>query len=131
MITFAMLARQLILPRPLPTLLTPLLLYCCKLFVAAEKVKPFAIKQIQTLLPKTPGVGVPPHSNFDLAPSSSVSWRPCVFITLRIAFSANPLYSQPSELPGGVGYTRPQNGLVLTYSFSCVNRGWGEMPLRG
>ena len=35
--------------------------YCCKLFVVTKKVKSFAIKQIQTLLPKHPGWGIPSH----------------------------------------------------------------------
>jgi hypothetical protein len=35
--------------------------YCCKLFVVTKKVNSFAIKQIQTLLPKHPGWGIPPN----------------------------------------------------------------------
>src|SRR6266852_73478 len=57
MITSVMLARQIILPRPFPTKLTPLLRYSCKLFVAPKKVNSFAIKQIQTLSAKHPGWG--------------------------------------------------------------------------
>src|SRR6266849_2041619 len=65
MITFAMLARQIILSEPSPTDLTPLLRYSCKLFLALslegfapKKVNSFGIKQIQTLSAKHPGGGI-------------------------------------------------------------------------
>ena len=45
-----------------PKSLTALLIYSCKLFVAARKVNLFAIKQIRTLSPKHPGWGVPATS---------------------------------------------------------------------
>jgi hypothetical protein len=59
MVTSAMLARQIIPLDPLPTTLTPLLRYSCKLFVALAKVKSFAIKQIRTLCAKYRGWGLP------------------------------------------------------------------------
>ena len=52
--------------------------------------------------------------------------RPFVFITLRIAFPASPLYSHPYELPGGVpsafSVFQPQLLAVLrfTHSSPCV-----------
>jgi hypothetical protein len=58
MITYVMLARQISLLPPLPTTLTPLLRYSCKLLVASKKVNSFAIKQIHTLSAKHPGWGV-------------------------------------------------------------------------
>ena len=42
--------------------------------------------------------------------------RPFVFITLRIAFSASPFLSQPSELPGGV----PPVSSVLRHQRPCA-----------
>jgi len=59
MITSVMLARQIILPRPLPAKLTPLRPYSCRLFVAPQKINSFGIKQMQTLFAKHPGWGVP------------------------------------------------------------------------
>src|SRR5713226_2982922 len=53
MITFVMLARQIILRRSLPAKLTPLFQYSCKLFVAPKKVNCFGIRQIQSLLQNT------------------------------------------------------------------------------
>ena len=41
------------------TPLTPLLTYCCELLFVAKRVNSFAIKEIQTLFAKYPGVGVP------------------------------------------------------------------------
>src|ERR1700720_4023801 len=57
MVLSTMLARQATLLDPLPTTLTPLLRYSCKLFVARANVKSFAIKQIRTLCAKHPGWG--------------------------------------------------------------------------
>ena len=59
-----MLARQIILPRPLPTKLTPLRPYSCSLLVAPKKVNSFGIKQIQPLFAKHPGCGVPLAAGF-------------------------------------------------------------------
>ncbi len=60
-----MLSRQIILPRPSPTKLTPLLRYSCKLFpalslegFAPENVNSFGIKQIQALSAKHPSGGI-------------------------------------------------------------------------
>jgi hypothetical protein len=64
MITYAMLARQVILPRPLALKLTPLLPYSCSLFVAPKRVNSFGIKQIQPLFAKHPGCGVPLAAGF-------------------------------------------------------------------
>jgi hypothetical protein len=58
MIICLMLARQVTILDSLPTKLTPLLRYSCKLLVALAKVKSFAIKQIRTLCAKYRGWGV-------------------------------------------------------------------------
>jgi hypothetical protein len=55
MVISAMLARQITLHNPLPSTLTALLRYSCKLFVAPQKLKSFAIKQIRTLCAKYRG----------------------------------------------------------------------------
>jgi hypothetical protein len=62
MITFVMLARQIILLSTLPAKLTPLLRYSCRLFVALKDVNFFGIKQIHTLSQERPGWGVPLRS---------------------------------------------------------------------
>ena len=76
---------------------------------------------------KTPGVGVPPQTSPLESATSSLFFSgpvitqlrgsrrrprctpicsPFVFITIRIAFPATPFFSEPSALPGGVGYHR-------------------------
>src|SRR5258708_3716374 len=57
MITFVMLSRQIILPRPSPTKLSPLLRYSCSLLPLFLRVPPFVFNSLQPLLPKTGGWG--------------------------------------------------------------------------
>ena len=73
MILYAMLARQITLPRPFPTKLTPLLRYSCRLFVVLKKVNPFGIKQIRTLLAKYRGWGYPRTPRFQNQPPAPSS----------------------------------------------------------
>jgi hypothetical protein len=107
MVISAMLARRVTRLDPLPTTLTPLVRYCCKLLVAPQNPNPFAIKQIQTLSSKcrgygirrsswrTPRVGYPGTIVYELAKMSSfTSHRSRV--TNR-AF-ARPLFSYSYEL---------------------------------
>ncbi len=54
----------------------PIVSYSCGLFGLFKKVKSFAIKQIQTLFCKTPGVEVPQHFRAELLPPSQcATWR--------------------------------------------------------
>jgi hypothetical protein len=98
-----MLARQITLLDPLPAKLTPLLRYSCGLFVAPQKVKPFRIKQLQTLSAKHRGWGYPDLQTFRRSDLETLFCPPFVFITLQIAFPASRLFSQPSALLGGGG----------------------------
>src|SRR5216684_1330643 len=88
-ITYVMLARQIILPRPSSTKLTPLLRYSCKLFVAPKKVNSFGIKQIQTLLQHTRGMGYVARL---LRLCTTITHR---FFTLLFSWSYELLFSQP------------------------------------
>ena len=54
---------------------------------------------------------------------------PFIFITLRIAFPATPLFSQPSALPGGVGISAVH--LVTRHSFTQRVVCEGPLPLHG
>jgi hypothetical protein len=83
--------------------LTPLLTYCCGLFVVAKRIKSFAIKQIQTLSQNTRG-GVSP------APSGHVGGR--------IPTDSRP--SHPEPLPLRV--LAPSASLRHLYSaFPCLS----------
>jgi hypothetical protein len=128
MITSVMLARQMSLPRPLATKLTPFLRYSCRLFVAPKKVNSFVIKQIQTLSQKYPGWGYLRASPKTLHPYvsthfidflllcfyrltnpfsrnsrvfTSIQIGECFFVLARrySAFSTSPRYLFPSHLP--------------------------------
>src|ERR1700730_18433746 len=96
-----MLARRITFLRTLRTKLNHLLTYCCRLFVALEKVKSYRISNFQTLFAKHPGVGggdKPPIH----AMRSSLR-QSFVFTTLRIPFFATPFFSHPSKTPGEWG----------------------------
>ena len=121
MITSAMLARQIILPRPLAIKLTPLLPYSCSLLLALKKVNSFAIKQIQTLFAKCRGWGIPNattgHPGWGYLPQVRLglprfSYRflsPFVFRTLRNPFPATPMVSHPYKTLGVSPSTPWQN----------------------
>src|SRR5712692_5547170 len=57
MVICGVLPRQITASRPVPAKLTPLVQYSCRLSVAPKKVNSFRIKQIQTLLQNTRGMG--------------------------------------------------------------------------
>src|ERR1700730_5101869 len=76
-----MLARRITFLRTLRTKLNHLVTYCCRLFVALEKVKSYRISNFQTLFAKHPGVGGGTHHRY----------TPCE------ARSVSPLFSQPYE----------------------------------
>src|SRR5712664_3843414 len=89
MITSAMLARQIILPRPSPTKLTPLLRYACSLLPLFLRVASFVFNSLQPLLPKTGGWG-------SLAQViSNHARRPHRFFTPLFSWSYGLLFSQP------------------------------------
>ena len=89
MITSAMLARQIILPRPSPTKLTPLLRYACSLLPLFLRVASFVFNSLQPLLPKTGGWG-------SLAQViSNHARRPHRFFTPLFSWSYELLFSQP------------------------------------
>src|SRR6266403_215614 len=75
-------------PISLPTSHTPALshalLYGCGLFVALKKVKPFTIKEIQTLFAKHPGWGICAQLASEFCASPLAFCRPFVFTTLQI-----------------------------------------------
>ena len=73
--------------------------------------------------PKAP-VSSSPATHYSL-PTNHFS-SPFVFITLRIAFPATPLFSQPSELPGGVGISAVHLATRLPRALSAK----GHFPLR-
>ena len=110
MLTYVVLARQIILPRPLPTKLTPLLPYSCSLFVGPKKVNAFGIKQIQPLFGKHPGWGVPPAACLGascLAPRRSITpfrINTCKSATKQTTLTISRIntYAKPGE-----GYPRP------------------------
>src|SRR5216683_1727907 len=105
MITYVMLSRQIILPRPSPTKLTPLLRYSCKLFpalslegFAPENVNSFGIKQIQALSAKHPSGGISASST--LQSFQYANSFPChtyekqgVSPRLRLTSQLSPIFS--------------------------------------
>jgi hypothetical protein len=99
MITSAMLARQVIVPAPLPIELTPLVRYSCSLLPAPKKVNSFGIKQIQTLFAKHPGWGYLPQVRLGLPRFPYRFLSPFLFITLRNPFPATPLFSHSYKTP--------------------------------
>jgi hypothetical protein len=81
-----MLARQTSLRNHLPSTLTPLLRYSCKLFVAPENLNSFAINQIQTLCAKHPGYGVPLHTSHEPRVTDHVFARPLFSHSYELLF---------------------------------------------
>jgi hypothetical protein len=86
MVTSPMLARQTSLRNHLPSTLTPLLRYSCKLFVAPENLNSFAINQIQTLCAKHPGYGVPLHTSHEPRVTDHVFARPLFSHSYELLF---------------------------------------------
>jgi hypothetical protein len=107
MVISAMLARQITLLDPLPSTLSPLLRYSCKLFVALPNAKSFAINQFRTLYAKYRGWGYLSDSS---ALSASqryhlpVFFPPLCFHNLTNPFSRKPFVCRSIQNPGGVGY---------------------------
>ena len=82
---------------PLTPALTIAFSYYCGLFVAAKKLNPFVINQIQTLFAKTPGVGWdPPESRFWNQQHTNSSSVRCLCVAS--ATSASLRYHLPSNL---------------------------------
>jgi hypothetical protein len=95
-----MLARQITLPRPFPTKLTPLFRYSCRLFVVLKKVNPFGIKQIRTLFAKYRGVGVLTHASLSDSATPTLVSAPTPR-SLRLRHSFTPIFegSLATRLP--------------------------------
>jgi len=88
MITLVILARQIILPRPSPTKLTPLFRYSCSLLPLFLRVRPFVFNSLQPLLPKTGGWGIPRRL------TSETRHVPHRFFTPLFSSSYKSLFSQ-------------------------------------
>ena len=149
MITFAILARQMILSRILSIKLTPFLRYSCKLFVAPKRVNSFAIKQIQTLSAKyrgattgRPAYGVPTAHH---PPSAALCFHILTNPSRRNPFVCtsiqNPLECHPPASEQAARnaksftcrfhadfaanpfiyriYTKPPGGWVARHNFHC------------
>ena len=97
MITYVMLSRQIILPRPFPTKLTPFLRYSCGLLPLFLRVVSLVFNSLQPLLPKTGGWGGLAHVIPDLAR------RTHRFFTLLFSCSYKSLFQQ---LPSFHIYTK-------------------------
>ena len=89
-ITSVMLSRQIILPRPSPTKLTPFLRYSCGLLPLFLRVASFVFNSLQPLLPKTGGWGSLAQVIFDLPR------RTHRFFTPLFSWSYKSLFSQLS-----------------------------------
>jgi hypothetical protein len=134
MIISVMLARQITLPRPFPTKLTPLFRYSCRLFVALKKVNPFGIKQIRTLFAKYRGWGIPKattgHPGWGVSPTACLgALRPapprsitpfrfntCKSVTKQTTLT--PFRMNTYGKPRGRGAT---SGLICSFSGSGMN----------
>src|SRR5882762_3064936 len=109
-----MLAERTTSPRIDRTELTPFPTHSSGLFVVAKNVNSLRIRQIRTLAPKHPVLGIPNESTTRTArvPSRPSSiFIPCVFMALQIPFPATPFLSHLYKT-GGVR-SRPasnQNG---------------------
>ncbi len=91
-------------------LLTPLFIYCCKLFVVAKKLNLFIIKQIQTLSAKHPGWGMPPLRQLSALCVSALSFAssfllrqfatdsPCISANSRLNLSGLSTLLAPGTL---------------------------------
>jgi hypothetical protein len=114
-----MLARQIILPRPLPTNLTPFLRYSYSLLPLFLRVPSFVFNSLQPLLPKTGGWGIPRASHLRHYTRPSSIFYSFVFTVLRVAFPATPFLSQTSALGG-----------VFLYPERSTTRGFSNIECR-
>src|SRR5258707_9396118 len=92
MITSAMLARQIILPRPSPTKLTPLLRYACSLLPLFLRIASFVFNSLQPLLPKTGGWGTLAQVISDLARRTHRFFTPLFSCSYKSLFSQLPCF---------------------------------------
>src|SRR6266403_1419179 len=92
MITYVMLARQTILPRPSPAKLTPLLRYSCSLLPLFLRVASFVFNSLQPLLPKTGGWGGLAQITSDLARRTHRFFSPLFSCSYKSLFSQLPSF---------------------------------------
>jgi hypothetical protein len=105
MITYAMLARQIILPRPLAIKLTPLLPYSCSLPLARSQKSQLLCNQANPdSFCKIPGVGVP---------STGSPWASALLLSISIALCFHNLTKPFSRNSHGFTSIRNPRGVTL------------------
>src|SRR5882757_5449041 len=92
MITYVMLARQITLPRPSPTKLTPFLRCACSLLPLFLRVSPFVFNSLQPLLSKTGGWGTLAQVISDLACRTHRFFSPLFSCSYKSLFSQLPSF---------------------------------------
>src|SRR5882757_2975205 len=92
MITYVMLARQITLPRPSFTKLTPFLRCACSLLPLFLRVPPFIFNSLQPLLPKTGGWGSLAQVISDLARRTHRLFTPLFSCSYKSLFQQLPSF---------------------------------------